>query len=107
MKQRAPRFSTYFPITISNAGRQEHAFISNVSGQGARVESAPDLNVGDRISFNLLKERIEGIVQWVASGRAGILIAPMLNQSQIDTVRFRNTAPNVAYHGRAAQRSLY
>lgn len=98
MKYRPHRYNTQYPIDLSTPAGPQRAKVIDVHNGGARLEGLHDLQRGDKLQLDILSIRVDAVVQWVNGDRAGISFRPQISNDQVDTLRYRRDARNVARH---------
>ncbi|MEO1639173.1 MAG: PilZ domain-containing protein [Pseudomonadota bacterium] len=100
MQYRSHRYQTQYPVNLHTPSGVQRGSIIDVNNGGARVLGMHDLARGDKVSMTVLSHKIDAIVCWAESDRAGLTFRPRLNDHMLDTVRYRRD-PRAGMNGRA------
>lgn len=99
MQYRPHRYQTQFPIELCTPFGRQKCQVVDVNNTGARISGPVNLQRGHKIHFNVLNNRIEALVCWVAGNRVGIKFRPHITDTQVDMLRYRRDARQGAHRG--------
>lgn len=89
MQYRPHRYRSDYTVQVDAPMGQLRAAISNVNEGGAQLRDTCGLRAGDPVQFNVLQNRISGVVQWATGTSAGLAFHPQITVDQIDAIRNR------------------
>ncbi|MCK0097578.1 PilZ domain-containing protein [Yoonia sp. F2084L] len=92
MQYRPHRYQTEFPIDLHTPAGPQKCKVIDVNNTGARIRGPQNLQRGHKIQFNVLGHQVEAIVCWTSGDRIGIRFRPLINDTQVDTLRYRRDA---------------
>lgn len=100
MQYRAHRYPTEFPVDLTTPLGRQKAIVANVNATGAKITKLHDgLKRGHKVQIEVLSQRIDAVVRWVNGGQAGVSFRALINQDQVDTLRYRRDRRNVVRPG--------
>lgn len=100
MQYRSHRYPTQFPIRVLTPHGIQQAHVIDVNQSGARLTGLTRLKRRDKIQLDVLSHKVDAVVLWVARNYVGITFRPLLNDHQLDTLRFRRDQRNAHQRGR-------
>ncbi|WP_439155424.1 PilZ domain-containing protein [Yoonia sp.] len=98
MQYRAHRYNTNYPVTFATPAGLQRGTIIDVNTAGARLEGLKNLSCGQKVTFLVLSQQVNAIVQWVVNGRVGIIFMPRISSHQVDILRYRRDGRSSAGH---------
>lgn len=84
---RRHRYPTAFPLVVRTPLGEFKATVIDVNQGGARLEGLSGVKRGDRVTLQVLHERVAGIVCWTTAHRTGIVFTIPARTGLVDTLR--------------------
>lgn len=84
---RRHRYPTAFPLVVKTPVGDCKAVVIDVNEGGARLEGLSGVKRGDRVTMQVLHERLAGVICWTTAHRTGVAFIIPARAGLIDTLR--------------------
>ncbi|WP_394155219.1 PilZ domain-containing protein [Loktanella salsilacus] len=84
---RRHRYPTAFVLTVITPRGRQRATLIDVNQGGARLEGVENIMRGERITLEVLSEKVTGTVRWVTAHRIGIAFTMPARTALVDQLR--------------------